>query len=107
VGYVSPFPGSMMGRQRSARDCCYNWISTWPLCTQLPREGRKCLPSSHACRGELWSGQTAKGDVALDHFEEFTRRLRAVFDHPPEGRVAGEWLFHLRQGTRSAEEFTL
>ena len=41
----------------------------------------------------------------LDQFEEFTRRFREVFDHPPEGRTAGEWLFHLRQETRS--EFAL
>ena len=43
----------------------------------------------------------------MDHFEEFTRRFRAVFDHPPEDRAAGEWLFHMRQGTRSAQEFGL
>ena len=48
-----------------------------------------------------------EGDAVLDHFEEFTRRFRAVFDHPPEGRAAGERLFHLRQGTRSAQEFAL
>ena len=48
-----------------------------------------------------------EGDTVPDHFEEFTRRFRAIFDHPPEGRSAGERLFHLRQGTRSAQDFTL
>jgi hypothetical protein len=41
----------------------------------------------------------------LDHFEEFTCHFRTVFDHPPEGRAAGERLYHLRQETRSALEF--
>lgn len=48
-----------------------------------------------------------EGDAALDQFEEFTRRFRAVFDHPPEGRAVGERLYHLRQETRSAQEFAL
>jgi hypothetical protein len=43
----------------------------------------------------------------LDHYAEFPRRLRAVFDHTPEGRAAGERLFHLRQGARRAQDFTL
>ena len=38
---------------------------------------------------------------------DFTRRVRAVFDHPPEGRAAGERLVHLRQRTRSAHEFVM
>ena len=38
-----------------------------------------------------------EGVAALDQFE----------DHLPEGRAAGECLFHLRQGTRSAQEFAL
>ena len=46
-------------------------------------------------------------DSARDHYPEFTRRFRAVFDHPPEGRAAGERLFHLRQETRSAQDFAL
>ncbi|KAK6312762.1 hypothetical protein J4Q44_G00161090 [Coregonus suidteri] len=40
-------------------------------------------------------------------YEDFTRRFRAVFDHPPEGRAAGERLFHLRQERRSAQDFAL
>jgi hypothetical protein len=48
-----------------------------------------------------------EGYVALDHFEEYTRRFQAAFDHPPEGRAAGERLYHLRQETRSAQEFAL
>uniref|UniRef100_A0A8C7SC68 ribonuclease H n=1 Tax=Oncorhynchus mykiss TaxID=8022 RepID=A0A8C7SC68_ONCMY len=46
-------------------------------------------------------------DSARDHYPEFTRRFRAVFDHPPEGRAAGERLFHLRQERRSAQDFAL
>jgi hypothetical protein len=38
--------------------------------------------------------------------EEFTRYFRRVFDHPPEGRAV-ELLYHLRQETRSAQEFVL
>ncbi|XP_031675373.1 uncharacterized protein LOC116369550 [Oncorhynchus kisutch] len=40
-------------------------------------------------------------------FWNFNRRFRAVFDHPPESRAAGERLIHLRQRTRSAQEFVL
>uniref|UniRef100_A0A8L0DW93 ribonuclease H n=1 Tax=Oncorhynchus mykiss TaxID=8022 RepID=A0A8L0DW93_ONCMY len=47
------------------------------------------------------------GDAALDDFEEFTRCFRTVFDHPPEGRAAGERLHHLRQEMRSAQKFAL
>ena len=61
-------------------------------CSLHPQEGRAYPPSSHASRGELWSGQTPCG---------------AVFDHPPEGRAVGERLFCLRQGTRSAQDFAL
>jgi hypothetical protein len=43
----------------------------------------------------------------LDDYEEFAHRFRAVFDHPPEGRVAGERLFHLHQRMRSAQHFAL
>uniref|UniRef100_A0A4W5KNK7 CCHC-type domain-containing protein n=1 Tax=Hucho hucho TaxID=62062 RepID=A0A4W5KNK7_9TELE len=46
-------------------------------------------------------------DSARDNYPEFTRRFRAVFNHPPEGRAAGERLFHLRQETRSAQDFAL
>ena len=51
----------------------------------------------------VWNGP----DSAKGNYPEFTRRFRAVFDHPPEGRAAGERLFHLRQGTRSAQDFAL
>jgi hypothetical protein len=43
----------------------------------------------------------------LNDYEDFSRRFRAVFDHPPEWRAAGERLFYLRQGMRSAQEFAL
>ena len=48
-----------------------------------------------------------EGDEALDQFEEFTHRFRAEIDPPPKGRATAERLFHLRQGTRSAQEFAL
>lgn len=51
----------------------------------------------------VWEGP----DSARDHYPDFTRRFRAVFDHPPEGKAAGERLFHLRQETRSAQDFTM
>ena len=51
----------------------------------------------------VWNGP----DSARGHYLEFTRRFWAVFDHPPESRAAGERLFHLQQGTRSAQDFAL
>ena len=48
-----------------------------------------------------------EGDAVLDQFEEFTCSFWEVFDHPPEGRAAGERLFHLRQLMRCAQEFAL
>ena len=51
----------------------------------------------------VWNGP----DSARGNYPEFTRRFRAVFDHPPEGLAAGERLFYLRQGTRSAQDFAL
>ena len=61
------------------------------------------------------SGKALEWATAVWNFEqptqgsyaEFTRRFRVVFDHPHEGREAGERLFHLRQETRSAQEFAL
>ena len=44
---------------------------------------------------------------AKEHYPEFTRRFSAIFAHPPEGRAAGERLFHLRQETRSVQDFAL
>lgn len=88
-----------MGRLPGARGSCSNWSSTWRPSTQLPRDTRACPPSSSVCRGKHLSGPTP--------YEDFTRRFRAVFDHPPEGRAAGERLFHLRQGMRRAQDFAL
>lgn len=68
VGCVSPFPGSMMGRQPGARGSYYSWTYTWTPFTQLPREGRACPPSSHSPRGELWSGQTSCGEKETRHW---------------------------------------
>uniref|UniRef100_A0A4W5MHY5 Retrotransposon gag domain-containing protein n=1 Tax=Hucho hucho TaxID=62062 RepID=A0A4W5MHY5_9TELE len=72
------------------------------------RERVSALVSCLSGRPLVWANaEWGEGDAALDHFEEFTCRFRAVIDHPPEGRAAGERLFHLRQGTRSAQEFAL
>jgi hypothetical protein len=38
-------------------------------------------------------------DAASVRYEDFTRRFRAVYDHPPEGRVY--------EGMRTAQEFSL
>ena len=46
-------------------------------------------------------------DSARDQYPKFARRFWAVFDHSPEGLAAGEWLFHLRQETRSVQDITL
>ena len=72
------------------------------------RERVSALVSCLSGRALEWANTVwGEGDVVLDHFEEFPCHFRAVFDHPPEGRVAEERLFHLRQGTRSAQEFAL
>uniref|UniRef100_A0A8K9V225 Gypsy retrotransposon integrase-like protein 1 n=1 Tax=Oncorhynchus mykiss TaxID=8022 RepID=A0A8K9V225_ONCMY len=51
----------------------------------------------------VWNGP----DSAREHYPEFSRRFRAVFDHPLDGRAAGERLFHLRQERRSAQDYAL
>uniref|UniRef100_A0A4W5PHU8 Retrotransposon gag domain-containing protein n=1 Tax=Hucho hucho TaxID=62062 RepID=A0A4W5PHU8_9TELE len=72
------------------------------------REKVSALVSCLSGKALEWANaEWEEGDAALDHFEEFTRCFRAVFDHPPEGRAAGERLFHLRQGMRSAQEFVM
>jgi hypothetical protein len=63
-----------------------------------PEPNRKALEwASAVCREE---------DAALGHFEQFTRHFRIVFDHPPEGKAAGERLYHLWQET-TTQEFAL
>ncbi|XP_042186358.1 uncharacterized protein LOC121847762 [Oncorhynchus tshawytscha] len=59
--------------------------------------------ASEGWANAFWNGP----DSARGNYPEFTRRFRAVFDHPTEGRAGGERLFHLRQGTRSAQDFAL
>jgi hypothetical protein len=56
----------------------------------------KALESANA----VWEGP----DSARDHYPEVRE---AVFDNPPEGRAAGEWLCHLRQETGSAQDYPL
>ena len=74
----------------------------------LYREKSFALVSCLTVKALEWaSAACGGGDAALDHFEEFTRRFRAVLDRPPEGRVVGERLYHLRQKMRGAQEFAL
>ena len=105
AGFGSHSRGSMMGR--------------WPFLLQLELylatvhsapSGRESVSSLISClsgKAMEWANAVwSEGDVALDQYAAFSR-FRAVFDHPPEGRAAGERLFHLRQGTRSAQDFAL
>uniref|UniRef100_A0AAZ3RY11 Chromo domain-containing protein n=1 Tax=Oncorhynchus tshawytscha TaxID=74940 RepID=A0AAZ3RY11_ONCTS len=72
------------------------------------REKSYALVSCLTGKALEWaSAVCSRDDAALDHFEEFTRQFRIVFDHPPEGKAAGELLYHLRQETRSAQDFAL
>uniref|UniRef100_A0A4W5KT83 Retrotransposon gag domain-containing protein n=1 Tax=Hucho hucho TaxID=62062 RepID=A0A4W5KT83_9TELE len=69
------------------------------------RESVSALVSCLSGKALEWANTVwGEGEAVLDHYEDFTRCFRAVFNHPPEGR-AGERLFHLRQGTRSAQDF--
>uniref|UniRef100_A0A4W5PKP0 Retrotransposon gag domain-containing protein n=1 Tax=Hucho hucho TaxID=62062 RepID=A0A4W5PKP0_9TELE len=71
------------------------------------RERVSALVSCLSGKALEWANAVGRRRSVLDHFKEFTRRFRAVFNHPPESRAAGERLVHLRQGTRSAQEFAL
>lgn len=72
------------------------------------RESLSALVSCLSGKSLEWANAVwSEGNVAMDHYAGFTRRFWAVFDHPPEGRAAGERLFHLRQGTRSSQDFAL
>ena len=52
----------------------------------LGRESVSALVSCLSGKALEWANAVwVEGDAVLDHFEEFTRRFRAVFDHPPEG----------------------
>ncbi|KAM9418955.1 LOW QUALITY PROTEIN: upstream stimulatory factor 2 [Salvelinus alpinus] len=76
--------------------------------TPSEEESVSALVSCLTGRALEWANAVWNGpDSARDHYHEFTRRFRAVFDHPPEGRAAGERLFHLRQETRSVQDFAL
>uniref|UniRef100_A0A674DJ42 Retrotransposon gag domain-containing protein n=1 Tax=Salmo trutta TaxID=8032 RepID=A0A674DJ42_SALTR len=99
-----------MGRPLGARGSC----SSWYLATVRPppppsdEERVSVLVSCLTGRALEWANAVWDGpNSARGDYPEFTRRFRAVFDHPPEGRAAGEWLVHLRQETRSAQDFAL
>uniref|UniRef100_A0A4W5PBV2 Retrotransposon gag domain-containing protein n=1 Tax=Hucho hucho TaxID=62062 RepID=A0A4W5PBV2_9TELE len=93
-----------MGQLHAARVSCCSWSSTWQPSTRLLRAVRRCPPSSHASQGKPWSGPMPCGG---EEMRRWTISRSSVFDHPSEGRAAGERLFHLRQGTRSAQEFAM
>ncbi|KAI4897414.1 hypothetical protein NFI96_032838 [Prochilodus magdalenae] len=40
-------------------------------------------------------------------YEEFIKDFKAVFDHPNEGKTAGDLLFQLHQGSRSVAQYAL
>lgn len=44
---------------------------------------------------------------AFPSFESFLQRFREVFDHPKEGKSAGEWLLVLSQDKKTAAEYAL
>uniref|UniRef100_A0A674D5P5 CCHC-type domain-containing protein n=1 Tax=Salmo trutta TaxID=8032 RepID=A0A674D5P5_SALTR len=76
--------------------------------TPSGEESVNALVSCLSGRALEWANAIWEGpDSVRQDYPEFTRRFRAVFDHPPEGRAAGERLFHLRQETRSAQDFAL
>ena len=71
------------------------YLATIPP-TPSGEESVSVLVSCLTGRSLEWANAVWNGpDSARDHYPEFTRRFRAVFDHPPEGRAAGERLFHL------------
>ena len=78
---------------------------------QAPPSGRERVSALISCltgkalewANAIWEVE----DPTRENYEDFSRRFRAVFDHPPEGKAAGERLFHLKQEMRSAREFAL
>ena len=80
--------------------------TVWP--TPSGEESVSVLVSCLTGRALEWANAVWNSpDSARDHYPEFTRRFRAVFDQPPEGPAAGERLFHLRQEMRSVQDFAL
>ena len=57
--------------------------------TPSGEESVSVLVSCLTGRALEWANAVWEGpDSARDHYPEFTRQFRAVFDHPPEGRAA-------------------
>uniref|UniRef100_A0A6Q2ZMK7 Retrotransposon gag domain-containing protein n=1 Tax=Esox lucius TaxID=8010 RepID=A0A6Q2ZMK7_ESOLU len=97
-----------------AVDCCQGFLLQLDIALQAmhpaPTEAQKITSLVSCLSGKALEWATAIWNTeqpTQGSYAEFTRRFRAVFDHPHEGREAGERLFHLRQGTRSAQEFAL
>ena len=51
----------------------------------------------------IWS----RGGELTRSFTDFTNHFREVFDHPAEGRSAGDQLLALRQGSQSAADYAM
>ena len=81
-----------MGRRQCARVSCYSWTYPWALFTPAP-SGRERVSALVSCLSgqalELAHEVWGEGDAALDQKE-----MRC-------------WTSHLRQGTRSAQEFAM
>ena len=79
MGFIYPCPRSTAERLRDAGGSYFNWSYTWPPSTRLHLAVRGCLTG----KALEWANAVwREGDAVLDQFEEFTRRFRAVFDHP-------------------------
>ncbi|KAJ8012753.1 hypothetical protein DPEC_G00046150 [Dallia pectoralis] len=102
------------GHYDGAADRCQGFI----LQLELYFSSLNAVPSDHEKVSALVSRLTGKalawansiwngGGPILHQWEAFVRTFRSIFDKPPEGREAGECLFHLRQGSRSVQDFAL
>uniref|UniRef100_A0AAY5L9K7 Retrotransposon gag domain-containing protein n=1 Tax=Esox lucius TaxID=8010 RepID=A0AAY5L9K7_ESOLU len=97
-----------------AADRCQGFLLQLDIALQAmhpaPTEAQKITSLVSCLSGKALEWATAIWNIeqpTQGSYADFTRRFRAVFDHPHEGREAGERLFHLRQGMRSAQEFAL
>ena len=98
-----------MGRLRTARGSCCSWTYTWQPSTRLLRAMRGCPPSSCASPGKPWSGSTPCGEREIWRWTILRSSPaipgQSLTTRPRVERQVND--FHLRQGTRSAQEFAL